>query len=232
MAYKALYRRYRPTNFDEVVGQKYIIQTIKNSIAANKVGHAYLFCGARGTGKTTAAKVFARAINCLSPKNGSPCGECEACKKLANPANLDILEMDAASNNKVENVRDIRDKIQYPPVAGRYKVYIIDEVHMLTTEAFNALLKTLEEPPRHAVFILATTESQKIPATILSRCMRFGSRVERPPMDWWRPWRLGDIAYYGKTGRGDGSYRIFDCPNQGDGRCDGRERMVRAEACG
>ncbi len=177
MSYLALYRQFRPTSFDEIIGQDHVVKTLINQINTDRVGHAYLFCGARGTGKTTAAKVFARAINCLSPKNGSPCGECEACKKLQNPSNLDILEMDAASNNKVENVRDIRDKIQYPPVAGRYKVYIIDEVHMLTTEAFNALLKTLEEPPSHAVFILATTEVHKIPATILSRCLRFDFKL-------------------------------------------------------
>lgn len=177
MSYLALYRAFRPKTFDEIIGQEHIVRTLVNQIKTDKVGHAYLFCGARGTGKTTAAKVFARAINCLSPVEGSPCGECEACKKLENSTNLDILEMDAASNNKVENVRDIRDKIQYPPVAGKYKVYIIDEVHMLTTEAFNALLKTLEEPPAHAVFILATTEVHKLPATILSRCLRFDFKL-------------------------------------------------------
>ena len=177
MSYLALYRQFRPKTFDEIIGQEHVVKTLINQINTDRVGHAYLFCGARGTGKTTAAKVFARAINCMSPKNGSPCGECEACKKLENPANLDILEMDAASNNKVEHVRDIRDKIQYPPVAGKYKVYIIDEVHMLTPEAFNALLKTLEEPPSHAVFILATTEVHKIPATILSRCLRFDFKL-------------------------------------------------------
>lgn len=177
MSYLALYRAFRPKTFDEIIGQEHIVRTLINQIKTDKIGHAYLFCGARGTGKTTAAKVFARAINCMSPVNGSPCGKCEACTKLDNPANLDILEMDAASNNKVENVRDIRDKIQYPPVAGKYKVYIIDEVHMLTTEAFNALLKTLEEPPAHAVFILATTEVHKIPATILSRCLRFDFKL-------------------------------------------------------
>ena len=177
MSYLALYRAFRPSTFDEIIGQEHIVRTLVNQIKTDKIGHAYLFCGARGTGKTTAAKVFARAINCMSPVNGSPCGHCEACKKLASPSNLDILEMDAASNNKVENVRDIRDKIQYPPVAGKYKVYIIDEVHMLTPEAFNALLKTLEEPPSHAVFILATTEVHKIPATILSRCLRFDFKL-------------------------------------------------------
>lgn len=177
MAYLALYRRFRPSGFDSLVGQDHVVRTLVNQIKTDKVGHAYLFCGARGTGKTSAAKIFARAINCLSPVNGSPCGKCEVCKALADGANLDIVEMDAASNNKVENVREIRDKIQYPPVSGRYKVYIIDEVHMLTTEAFNALLKTLEEPPKHAVFILATTEVHKLPATILSRCMRFDFRL-------------------------------------------------------
>lgn len=177
MAYLALYRRFRPSGFDGLIGQEHIVRTLVNQIATDRIGHAYLFCGARGTGKTSCAKIFARAINCENPKNGSPCGECAACKALSDSANLDILEMDAASNNKVENVRDIRDKIQYPPVSGRYKVYIIDEVHMLTTEAFNALLKTLEEPPKHAVFILATTESHKLPATILSRCMRFDFRL-------------------------------------------------------
>lgn len=177
MAYLALYRRFRPSGFDELIGQDHIVRTLTNQIFAGRIGHAYLFCGARGTGKTSAAKIFARAINCLSPVNGSPCGKCEVCKALADSANLDILEMDAASNNKVENVREIREKIQYPPVSGKYKVYIIDEVHMLTTEAFNALLKTLEEPPKHAVFILATTEVHKLPSTILSRCMRFDFRL-------------------------------------------------------
>lgn len=177
MAYLALYRRFRPTGFKGLIGQEHIVRTLTNQITSGRIGHAYLFCGTRGTGKTSAAKIFARAINCLSPIDGSPCGECEVCKSLLDPSNLDILEMDAASNNKVENVREIREKIQYPPVSGKYKVYIIDEVHMLTTEAFNALLKTLEEPPKHAVFILATTESHKLPSTILSRCMRFDFRI-------------------------------------------------------
>lgn len=177
MAYLALYRRFRPSGFDGLIGQDHIVRTLTNQINTGRIGHAYLFCGARGTGKTSAAKIFARAINCLSPVNGSPCGKCEVCRALADSANLDILEMDAASNNKVENVREIREKIQYPPVSGKYKVYIIDEVHMLTTEAFNALLKTLEEPPKHAVFILATTEVHKLPSTILSRCMRFDFRL-------------------------------------------------------
>lgn len=178
MAYLALYRKYRPQNFSNgYVGQEHIVRTLKNQIKTDKIGHAYLFCGARGTGKTSTAKIFARAINCIHPVDGSPCGECEVCKKLLDPSCLDIVEMDAASNNKVEHVRELREKVQYPPVVGRYKVYIIDEVHMLTTEAFNALLKTLEEPPKHAVFILATTEAHKLPATILSRCMRFDFKL-------------------------------------------------------
>ena len=177
MSYLSLYRRFRPTTFDKVIGQDATVKTLQNQILSNKIGHAYLFAGARGTGKTTIAKIFAKAVNCLNTVNGSPCGECEACKALLDPSNIDVLEMDAASNNKVENVREIRENVQYPPVNVRYKVYIIDEVHMLTSEAFNALLKTLEEPPKHAIFILATTEPHKIPATILSRCMRFDFRL-------------------------------------------------------
>ncbi len=177
MAYLALYRRFRPTTFDKVIGQDVIVKTLTNQIINDKIGHAYLFCGARGTGKTSIAKIFAKAVNCLNSKNGSPCGECEACKSLLDPSSIDVLEMDAASNNKVDDVREIRENVQYPPVNVKYKVYIIDEVHMLTTEAFNALLKTLEEPPKHAIFVLATTEPQKLPATILSRCMRFDFRL-------------------------------------------------------
>ena len=177
MGYLALYRRFRPSNFEGVIGQDAIVKTLTNQITTDKIGHAYLFCGARGTGKTSLAKIFARAVNCLDSKNGSPCGKCEACKALEDVSNVDIIEMDAASNNKVENVRDIRESVQYPPVTVRYKVYIIDEVHMLTTEAFNALLKTLEEPPKHAIFILATTEPHKLPSTILSRCMRFDFKL-------------------------------------------------------
>ncbi len=177
MAYLAFYRMFRPSTFDEVVRQEHIVRILKNQIASDKVGHAYLFCGPRGTGKTTLAKIFARAINCETPVNASPCGKCATCRALADGANLDVSEIDAASNNGVDEMRDLREKVQYPPVAGRYKVYIIDEVHMLTQSAFNAVLKTLEEPPRHAVFILATTEPQKIPATILSRCMRFDFKL-------------------------------------------------------
>ena len=177
MSYLALYRRFRPTDFTKVIGQDAIVTTLTNQIKSDKVGHAYLFCGARGTGKTTLAKIFARAVNCLEPQNGSPCGKCANCLALKDVSNLDVIEIDAASNNKVENVREIRDNVQYAPSTVKYKVYIIDEVHMLTTEAFNALLKTLEEPPKHAIFILATTEPHKLPATILSRCMRFDFRL-------------------------------------------------------
>ncbi len=175
--YLALYRRYRPSTFDGLIGQEHIVQTLVNQIKSNRLGHAYLFTGTRGTGKTSVAKIFAKAINCLSPVNGSPCGKCDVCKSLSDSSNIDIIEIDAASNNGVNEIRDIREKVQYPPVSCRKKVYIVDEVHMLTGAAFNALLKTLEEPPTHAVFILATTEVHKIPATILSRCMRFDFRL-------------------------------------------------------
>ena len=177
MAHLALYRMFRPTTLDGVVRQEHIVTVLKNQIETGRIGHAYLFCGPRGTGKTSIAKIFAASINCEKPVNGSACGKCACCKALKDPTNLDITEIDAASNNGVDEMRDLREKVQYPPVAGRYKVYIIDEVHMLSPGAFNALLKTLEEPPSHAVFILATTESQKIPATILSRCMRFDFKL-------------------------------------------------------
>ncbi len=177
MSYLALYRRYRPARFDELIGQEHIVQTLVNQIESGRIGHAYLFTGTRGTGKTTAAKIFAKAINCEHPVNGSPCGKCAACKALSDPSNIDVLEIDAASNNGVNEIRELRDNVQFPPVSVKYKVYIVDEVHMLSGAAFNALLKTLEEPPEHAVFILATTEVHKIPATILSRCMRFDFRL-------------------------------------------------------
>ncbi len=183
MSYVALYRKYRPQTFDEVIGQDHIVNTLRNQILQDKISHAYLFTGTRGTGKTTTSRIFARAVNCPHAKehNGNPCGKCGVCQTVGT-ANLDIIEMDAASNNGVDYARDIREKVQYPPVNGRYKVYIIDEVHMLSTGAFNALLKTLEEPPAHALFILGTTEVHKIPATILSRCMRFDFRLVPTPL--------------------------------------------------
>lgn len=177
MAYKALYRKYRPKSFDDVIGQDHIVQTLKHQVMSGNVSHAYLFTGSRGTGKTSTAKIFAKAVNCINSKNGSPCFECDVCKALDDVSNVDILEIDAASNNRVDEVRDIREKVKFLPVNGKYKVYIIDEVHMLTDQAFNALLKTLEEPPSHIIFILATTEVHKLPATILSRCMRFDFRL-------------------------------------------------------
>ncbi len=173
MAYTALYRKFRPTTFSEMVGQEHITKTLRNQIIAGRVGHAYLFNGGRGTGKTSAAKVLARAVNCLNPKEGEPCNECEICKAALAGTLTDIVEMDAASNNSVEDIRQIRDEVNFLPTLAKYRVYIIDEVHMLSTGAFNALLKTLEEPPEHVKFILATTEPQKLPATILSRCQRF-----------------------------------------------------------
>ena len=171
--YRALYRKWRPQRFEDVVGQRGIVTALRNQIATGRVGHAYLFTGVRGTGKTTCAKIFAKAVNCLHPVNGDPCGECEICKGIDNGSILDVVEMDAASNNGVDDIRDLRDETAYTPSACKYKVYIIDEVHMLSTAAFNALLKTLEEPPAHVIFILATTEIQKVPATILSRCQRY-----------------------------------------------------------
>lgn len=172
-----LYNKYRSRTFDEVIGQEPIVTTLVNQIKLGRIGHAYLFTGSRGIGKTSCARIFARAVNCLHPVNGSPCGECEVCKALSAPDSIDIVEMDAASNNGVDDARDIREKVKYLPVACKYRVYIIDEVHMLTGGAFNALLKTLEEPPEHVIFILATTEPQKLPQTILSRCIRFDFRL-------------------------------------------------------
>ena len=173
MSYTALYRKFRPTVFEDVKGQEHIVTTLKNQIRADRIGHAYLFCGTRGTGKTTIAKIFAKAVNCEHPVDGSPCGECETCKAIAAGASMNVIEIDAASNNGVDNIREIVEEVAYSPAAGKYKVYIIDEVHMLSIGAFNALLKTLEEPPSYVIFILATTEVHKIPITILSRCQRY-----------------------------------------------------------
>ncbi len=173
MSYTALYRKWRPSEFDDVKGQDHIVQTLQNQIMGQRIGHAYLFCGTRGTGKTTIAKIFAKAVNCEHPVEGSPCGECDTCKNIAAGRSMNVVEIDAASNNGVENIREIREQVQYPPAEGKYRVYIIDEVHMLSTGAFNALLKTLEEPPSYVIFILATTEVHKIPITVLSRCQRY-----------------------------------------------------------
>lgn len=176
MSYTALYRKWRPRVFGDVKGQDHIVTTLQNQIRSERIGHAYLFCGTRGTGKTSVAKIFARAVNCEHPVDGSPCGECPSCRQIQAGTSLNVVEIDAASNNGVENIREIRDQVQYPPTEGKYRVYIIDEVHMLSTGAFNALLKTLEEPPSYVIFILATTEVHKIPITVLSRCQRYDFR--------------------------------------------------------
>lgn len=173
MSYTALYRKWRPASFEDVKGQDHIVKTLKNQVESGRIGHAYLFCGTRGTGKTSIAKIFARAVNCEHPAGGSPCNECETCRRIKEGTSLNVVEIDAASNNGVENIREIREQVQYPPTEGKYRVYIIDEVHMLSIGAFNALLKTLEEPPSYVIFILATTEVHKIPVTILSRCQRY-----------------------------------------------------------
>lgn len=180
MEYTALYRRFRPMTFSEVLGQEHVTTTLKNQVIANRVGHAYLFTGSRGCGKTSTAKILARAVNCLHPVNGEPCNECEICKAALDGSLTDIVEMDAASNNGVDDIRAIRDEVNFLPTVAKYRVYIIDEVHMLSAGAFNALLKTLEEPPKHVKFILATTEPQKLPATILSRCQRFDFKKIAP----------------------------------------------------
>ncbi len=212
MSYLALYRKYRPTTFDSLIGQEHIVKTLINQIITGRFGHAYLFTGTRGTGKTSAAKIFAKAINCLEPINGSPCGKCDACKALADSSNIDVIEIDAASNNGVNEIRELREKVQYPPVSCKYKVYIVDEVHMLTGPAFNALLKTLEEPPKHAVFILATTEVHKIPATILSRCMRFDFRLISTE-------RIADLIsdIYDEQGKQYEKEAVFAIAKAGDG---------------
>ena len=241
--YRALYRKWRPQRFEDVVAQRGIVTALRNQIATGRVGHAYLFTGVRGTGKTTCAKIFAKAVNCLHPQNGDPCGECEICRGIDNGSILDVVEMDAASNNGVDDIRDLRDETAYTPSACHYKVYIIDEVHMLSTAAFNALLKTLEEPPAHVIFILATTEIQKVPATILSRCQRYdftrigpediAQRVEYiagqeglelsgegggaylPPCRWCHARRA---VHSGYLCRCHGKDRCGRCPP--DGRCD------------
>ena len=176
MSYTALYRKFRPQEFEDVRGQEHIVATLKNQIKAERIGHAYLFCGTRGTGKTTIAKIFAKAVNCEHPEGGSPCGICKSCRAIAAGSSMNVIEIDAASNNGVDNIREIREEVAYSPAEGKYKVYIIDEVHMLSIGAFNALLKTLEEPPSYVIFILATTEAHKIPITILSRCQRYDFR--------------------------------------------------------
>ena len=173
MSYTALYRKFRPGEFEDVKGQDHISKTLQNQIKADRIGHAYLFCGTRGTGKTSVAKIFAKAVNCEHPVNGSPCGVCDSCKAISSGTSMNVIEIDAASNNGVDNIREIREEVAYRPTEGKYKVYIIDEVHMLSIGAFNALLKTLEEPPEYVIFILATTEAHKIPITILSRCQRY-----------------------------------------------------------
>ena len=173
MSYQALYRKFRPQEFEDVKGQDHIVTTLKNQIKADRIGHAYLFCGTRGTGKTTVAKIFAKAVNCENPEDGSPCGKCPTCQAIADGSSMNVVELDAASNNGVDDVRQIRDEVEYRPTMGKYKVFIIDEVHMLSKAAFNALLKTLEEPPSYVLFILATTERHMIPATIMSRCQKY-----------------------------------------------------------
>ena len=176
MAYTALYREWRPKTFEDVVGQEHITVTLKNQIKNNRIAHAYLLCGTRGTGKTSTAKIFSKAVNCLNLQDGEPCNECEMCKKINNGLSIDVIEMDAASKRRLEDIKDVIENVKYPPQEGKYKVYIMDEVHMLTQEAVNAFLKTLEEPPSNVIFILATTDPQKLPITILSRCQKFDFR--------------------------------------------------------
>ena len=229
MAHQAIYRKWRPLTFDDVVGQEHITRTLKNQISQGTVGHAYLFCGTRGTGKTTCAKILSRAVNCLNPVNGNPCNECDVCKGILDGSIMDVTEMDAASNNGVEDIRDIKEDINYVASNSKYTVYIIDEVHMLSTSAFNALLKTLEEPPENVVFMLATTEAHKVPQTILSRCQRFDfKRIRNEDI----MVRMKEIAYADGFDITDDAYRILASLAEGSMR-DGLSIMERViSACG
>lgn len=229
MAYQAIYRKWRPAVFEDIVGQGHITQTLKNQVMTGHISHAYLFCGTRGTGKTTAAKVFARAVNCLNPKDGSPCNECEICKGIQDGTIMDVSEIDAASNNGVENIREIREDVNYVATRAKYRVYIIDEVHMLSDGAFNALLKTLEEPPEHVIFILATTEAHKVPQTILSRCQRFDFKRIRPADI---IARMKEIAYGDGLTISEGAYALLARLADGSMR-DGLSILERCvSACG
>ncbi len=229
MAHQAIYRKWRPLTFDDIVGQEHITRTLKNQISSGTVGHAYLFCGTRGTGKTTCAKVLSRAVNCTNPVNGNPCNECDVCRGILDGSIMDVTEMDAASNNGVEDIRDIKEDINYVASNSKYTVYIIDEVHMLSTSAFNALLKTLEEPPENVVFILATTEAHKVPQTILSRCQRFDfKRIRNEDIIV----RMKEIAYADGYDITDDAYRILASLAEGSMR-DGLSIMERViSACG
>ena len=228
MAHQAIYRKWRPVTFDDIVGQQHITKTLKNQILSGNIGHAYLFCGTRGTGKTTCAKVLARAVNCLNPQNGNPCNECEVCRGIADGSIMDVTEMDAASNNGVEDIRSIKDDINYTATNARYTVYIIDEVHMLSTSAFNALLKTLEEPPENVIFILASTEAHKVPQTILSRCQRFDfRRIRNEDIIV----RMKEIAHADGYEITDGAYRMLASLADGSLR-DGLSIMERVISAG
>lgn len=225
MSYTALYRKWRPVRFDDVYGQDHIVQTLKNQIISQRIGHAYLFCGTRGTGKTSIAKIFSRAVNCEHPVNGSPCNECETCRSILTGSSMNVVEIDAASNNGVENIREIREQVQYPPTEGKYRVYIIDEVHMLSVGAFNALLKTLEEPPSYVIFILATTEVHKIPITVLSRCQRYD--FKRITIDTIAT-RLRELVTAEKIEVEEKALRyIASCRRRFDARCAESARSVR-----
>ncbi len=229
MEHQAIYRKWRPTVFEDIVGQNHITKTLKNQIINNKIGHAYLFCGTRGTGKTTCAKVFSRAVNCLDPHDGSPCNECEVCRGILDGSIMDVKEIDAASNNGVDNIREIREDVRYMAANAKYTVYIIDEVHMLSTGAFNALLKTLEEPPEHVIFILATTEAHKVPQTILSRCQRFDFKRIKPGDI---ILRMREIAHGDGLSISDGAYNMLARLADGSMR-DGLSILERViSACG